>query len=272
MGIRRYKPTSPGRRFQTVSDFKELTGDKPHKPLLESIKKTGGRNNQGRVTSWLTGGGTKKQYRVIDFKRNKIGIPAVVETVEYDPNRSARIALLKYRDGERRYIIAPEGLKAKDELISGPGSDIKLGNAMKLKDMPLGTVIHNIELRPGQGGKLVRSAGGQAQLLARDQSYAHVKLASGEVRLVSVECMATVGQVSNSEHENISIGKAGRSRWLRTRPGVRGVVMNPIDHPLGGGEGKSSGGRPACSPWGKPEGVRTRKSKRTDKYRITRRK
>ncbi len=272
MGVRRYNPTSPGRRFQSASDFKDITTDKPFKPLLKPLKKTGGRNNKGRITVWQRGGGNKRTYRIIDFKRDKRGIPATVETIEYDPNRSARIALLKYSDGERRYIIAPQGLRVDDKIISGEGSEIKTGNALHLKDIPLGMVIHNIELSPGQGGKLVRSAGAQAQVVAKDNRYAHIKLTSGEVRLIPVLCMATIGQVSNVDHSNISYGKAGRIRWLGKRPNVRGVAMNPVDHPLGGGEGRSSGGRPACTPWGKPEGVRTRKNKKTDKYIVRRRK
>ncbi len=272
MGIRVYKPTSPGRRFMSVSDFSELTTDKPYLPLCVPLKKTGGRNNQGRITAWQRGGGNKRLYRIIDFKRDKIGIPAVVETIEYDPNRTARIALLKYADGERRYIIAPHGLKVGETLMSGPDAEIKVGNALPLKNIPLGTFIHNIELRPGEGGKLARSAGVQAQLVAKDEKYAQVKLASGEVRLIPIKCMATIGQVSNVDHENIDLGKAGRRRWLGRRPIVRGVAMNPVDHPLGGGEGRSSGGRPACTPWGKPEGVKTRRNKRTDKFIIKRRK
>ncbi|MBF0566339.1 MAG: 50S ribosomal protein L2 [Nitrospirae bacterium] len=272
MGIRRYNPTSAGRRFQTVSDFENITTDTPHKPLLAPLRKTGGRNNNGRVTSWQKGGGNKRRYRVIDFKRDKIGIPATVESLQYDPNRSSRIALLKYADGERRYIIAPEGLKVNEEVMSGSGVEIKVGNALPIKEIPLGSVIHNVELRPGEGGKMVRGAGTQAQLVAKDSLYGQVKLSSGVVRLVSIVCMATLGQVSNAAHENISIGKAGRNRWKGKRPHVRGVVMNPIDHPLGGGEGRSSGGRPPCSPWGKPEGVKTRKNKRTDKYIVKKRK
>jgi len=271
MAVKKYNPTSPGRRFQTVSDFEELTACKPYEPLLRPIRKTGGRNQNGRVTVWQRGGGNKRLYRVIDFKRDKQGVPAVVETIEYDPNRSARIALLKYRDGERRYIIAPLGLKVGDEIVSGSGIDIKTGNALPLKEIPLGTFIHNVELRPGEGARLVRSAGSSAQLIAKAEEYCQIKLSSGEVRLVPSSCIATVGQVSNPAHENISYGKAGRIRWLGRRPHVRGVAMNPIDHPLGGGEGKSSGGRPACSPWGKPEGVKTRHNKRTDRFIVKRR-
>lgn len=272
MAIRKYKPTSPGRRFQSGFDFSELTTEKPHAPLVKPLKKTGGRNSKGRVTAWHRGGGAKRAYRLIDFKRDKSGVPARVATVEYDPNRSARIALLNYLDGEKRYILAPAGLGVGDTVVSGEGSDVKVGNAMPLRDIPLGTFIHNIELRPGGGAKMARSAGSQAQLIAKEEQYSHVKLSSGETRLVPTACMATIGQVSNVEHENITFGKAGRKRWLGRRSLVRGVAMNPVDHPLGGGEGRSSGGRPACSPWGKPEGVRTRKNKRTDKFIIRRRK
>jgi large subunit ribosomal protein L2 len=272
MGIKKYNPTSPGVRFQTVSDFADITTDKPYKPLLKSLKKTGGRNSSGRVTAWHRGGGNKNNFRIIDFKRNKLGVAAMVASVEYDPNRSARIALLNYRDGDKRYIIAPSGLNVGDEVVSGKGVEIKTGNALPLSDMPLGTFIHNIELRPGEGAKLARSAGSSAQLIAKEDRYVQVKLSSGEARFVPSDCMATVGQVSNSDHENISYGKAGRMRWLGRKPIVRGVAMNPIDHPLGGGEGKASGGRPACTPWGKPEGVKTRQNKRTDRLIIKRRK
>lgn len=271
MGVKKYNPTSPGTRFKTVSDFAEITTDKPHEPLLVSIKKTGGRNNYGRVTAWQRGGGNKRLYRVIDFKRDKHSVSARVETIEYDPNRSARIALLKYVDGERRYIIAPLGLKVGDDIVAGSGVEIKTGNALPLSEVPLGTFMHNIELLPGGGAKIARSAGLSAQLIAKADDYCHVKLSSGEVRLVPSKCMATIGQVSNPEHENISYGKAGRVRWLGKRPHVRGVAMNPIDHPLGGGEGRSSGGRPPCSPWGKPEGVKTRNNKKTNKFIVKRR-
>ncbi len=253
-------------------DYAEVTSDRPLKSLVRPLKKTGGRNNSGCVTAWQRGGGNRRKYRVIDFKRDKVGIPAVIETIEYDPNRTARIALLKYRDGERRYIVVPAGMNIGDEVSSGKGAEIKNGNALPLSDIPLGTFIHNIELRPGQGAKMVRSAGSSAQLIAKDQEYCQVKLASGEVRKVIAGCMATIGQVSNPEHENVSYGKAGRNRWVGKRPHVRGVAMNPIDHPLGGGEGRSSGGRPPCSPWGKPEGVKTRHNKRTDVYIVKRRK
>jgi len=272
VGIKKYKPTSPSRRSQTANDFTELTTDIPYKPLLVNLRSKGGRNNVGHVTVWHRGGGNRKAYRIIDFKRDKTGIPAKVETIEYDPNRPARIALLTYRDGERRYMVAPVGLQVGDEIISGKGAEIKIGNALPLSDMPLGTFIHNIELRPGEGAKLVRSAGSSAQLIAKEDKYVQVKLSSGEVRLILSGCMATIGQVSNPDHENISYGKAGRIRWLGKRPHVRGVAMNPVDHPLGGGEGKASGGRPACSPWGRPEGVKTRQNKRTDKFIVKRRK
>jgi large subunit ribosomal protein L2 len=272
MGIKKYNPTSPGRRFQSASDFTDITTNMPYKPLLRPMRKTGGRNNSGCVTVWHRGGGQRRSYRVIDFKRDKMGVPAKVETIEYDPNRSARIALLKYRDGDRRYIISPLGLQVGDEVVSGKGAEIKIGNSIPLSDIPLGTFIHNIELRPGEGARLVRSAGSSAQLMAKEDRYVQIKLSSGEVRLIPSGCMATIGQVSNPDHENISYGKAGRTRVLGRRPYVRGVAMNPVDHPLGGGEGKASGGRPACSPWGKPEGVKTRHNKRTDRFIIKRRK
>ena len=272
MGVRKFKPTSPGRRFQSSSDFSELTTDKPYAPLCVPNSKTGGRCNTGRITVRFRGGGTSPAYRIIDFKRDKYGIPAKVATIEYDPNRSARIALLNYVDGEKRYIIAPVGLSVGDTVVSGPGIDIKPGNSLPLSEMPLGTFIHNIELRPGGGAKIARAAGTSAQLVAKEGTWAQIKLGSGEVRKVPVECKATVGQVGNVEYENISLGKAGRTRYKGHRPHVRGVAMNPVDHPLGGGEGKSSGGRPPCSPWGKPEGVRTRKNKRTDQFIVKRRK
>jgi large subunit ribosomal protein L2 len=271
MGIRKYNPTSPGRRFQSASDYKDITSDSPHKGLTKPVKKTGGRNSFGRVTSWQKGGGNKRILRIIDFKRDKVGIPATVKTIEYDPNRSARIALVNYNDGEYRYIIAPEGLNVGDVVMSGPAAEIKSGNALPIKEIPLGAMIHNIELKPGGGGKLIRSAGASAQIVAREGDYAQIKMPSGEVRLVMTTCMATIGQVSNVQHENISYGKAGRKRYLGKRPHVRGVAMNPVDHPLGGGEGKSSGGRPPCTPWGVPEGVKTRKNKRTDKFIVKRR-
>ncbi len=272
MGINKYNPTSPGKRFRTVMDYKEITTSEPQKTLVKPLKKTGGRNNHGRVTAWHRGGGNARRYRLIDFKRDKDGIPAVVQSIEYDPNRSARIALLSYRDGEKRYIIQPVGLSVGDEVVSGTDVDIKIGNTLPLSNIPLGTFIHNVEIRPGQGAKMVRSAGASAQLIAKDEEYVQVKLSSGEVRRVPVQCRATIGQVGNAEHENISSGKAGRTRWFGKKPHVRGVAMNPIDHPLGGGEGRSSGGRPPCTPWGKPEGVKTRHNKRTDMYIVKRRK
>ncbi len=273
MAIRRYNPTSPGRRFQSVSTFDEITSTTPERSLLRTIKKTGGRNNNGRVTSRHRGGGHKRRYRVLDFKRIKDRVPAKVVSIEYDPNRSARIALLHYSDGEKSYILAPAGLSIGDTVMSGVGADIRPGNAMCLQDMPLGIAVHNVELSPGKGGQLARSAGASAQLMARDGKYAQVRLASGEMRLVLTTCRATIGQVGNAEHENISIGKAGRSRWLGRRPHVRGVAMNPVDHPHGGGEGKTSGGRHPVTPWGVPtKGYKTRRNKRTSKFIVRRRK
>lgn len=272
MGIRKYNPTSPGRRFQSSSDYEEITSQSPYKPLTVPLKKTGGRNNAGQVTSWHRGGGNKRLYRIIDFKRDKAGVPATVKHIEYDPNRSARIALLKYNDGEYRYILAPLGLKVGDIVMSGQNVDIKPGNALPIKEIPLGTMIHNIELMPGQGAKLVRTAGVSAQIVAKEDKFSQIKMPSGEVRLIPNNCMATIGQIGNTEHENISYGKAGKRRYKGVRPHVRGVAMNPVDHPLGGGEGKSSGGRPACSPWGKPEGIKTRHNKRTDKFIVKKRK
>ena len=272
MGIIKYKPTSPGRRFQSVSDFAEITSDKPLKSLLGPIKKTGGRNVHGRITARFIGGGHKRKYSIIDFRRNKEDIPAKVASIEYDPNRSARIALLNYRDGEKRYMVAPQQIKVGDVVVSGEKVDIKPGNALPLKNIPLGSLIHNVELKVGRGGQLIRSAGAFGQLMAKEGNYAQVRLPSGEVRKIFSECMATIGQVGNIEHENVSIGKAGRTRWLGKRPHNRGVVMNPVDHPMGGGEGKSSGGRHPCTPWGVPtKGHKTRKNKRTDKYILKRR-
>ena len=272
MVIRRVKPTSPGRRFQTYAAFDEITEKKPEKSLLRIIKKTGGRNANGRITCRHRGGGHKRYYRIVDFKRDKIGIPAKVASIEYDPNRSARIALLQYADGEKRYILSPLNLSVGDEVMSGPEADIKPGNTLPLKNIPLGTHIHNIELRIGKGGQIVRSAGTYAQLMAKEDRYALVKLPSSEVRMVLLNCMATVGQVGNVIHENIDLGKAGRKRWLGKRPKVRGVAMNPVDHPMGGGEGRSSGGRHPCTPWGIPtKGYRTRKNKRTDRFIVKRR-
>lgn len=272
MGLRKSKPTSPGSRFRSGSDFSEITAKKPYKPLVRPIRKSGGRNSSGRTSIWQKGGGHKRAYRIVDFKRDKTGLPCKVETIEYDPNRSARIALLKYADGERRYILSPLGIKVGDTLVSGPDSEIKAGNALPVKNIPLGTIIHNIELRPGQGGRIARSAGAYGQLVAKDQRLCQIKLASSEVRYVPSDCMATIGQVGNVEWENISIGKAGRNRWRGKRPHVRGVAMNPVDHPLGGGEGKSSGGRTPVSPWSQPEGKKTRKNKSTDRFIVRRRK
>lgn len=273
MALIQRKPTSAGRRFQTGHDFAEITKTEPEKSLVVALRKTGGRNNYGRRTARHRGGGHKRLYRIIDFKRNKEEVPAKVAAIEYDPNRSARIALLHYQDGEKRYILAPVDLKVGDTVVSSPEADIKPGNALPLRNIPLGTLVHNVELKPGKGGQLARSAGAYAQLLAKEGNYAHLKLPSGEVRLVHLNCKATIGQVSNVEHENLSIGKAGRSRWLGWRPRVRGVAMNPVDHPLGGGEGKTSGGRHPVSPWGMPtKGYKTRKPKDSDKYIIKRRK
>ena len=272
MVTRRVKPTSPGRRFQSYASFEEITKKTPEKGLLRIIKKSGGRNANGRITSRHRGGGHKRYYRIVDFKRDKIGIPAKVASIEYDPNRSARIALLQYADGEKRYILSPLNLSVGDEVMSGPEADIKPGNTLPLKNIPLGTHIHNIELRIGKGGQIVRSAGTYAQLMAKEDRYALIKLPSSEVRMVLLNCMATIGQVGNVTHENIDLGKAGRKRWLGKRPKVRGVAMNPVDHPMGGGEGRSSGGRHPCTPWGVPtKGYRTRKNKRTNRFIVKRR-
>jgi large subunit ribosomal protein L2 len=273
MPIRKYKPTSPGQRFQTVQTFDDITTDEPYRPLTERLHRTGGRNNHGEITAWWRGGGHKRLYRVIDFKRDKKDIPATVSTVEYDPNRSARIALVTYADGEKRYILQPLGVKVGDSVIAGDTVDILPGNCLPLRAIPLGTMIHNVELRPGKGGQLARSAGSAVQLVAREGGYASVKLPSGEIRKINVECVATVGQVGNLDHENVSLGKAGRSRWLGRRPHNRGVAMNPVDHPLGGGEGKTSGGRHPVSPWGQPtKGHKTRRRKTTDRFIVQRRK
>ena len=274
MSVKRYKPTSPGRRGMTVASFEEITKTEPEKSLLEPLKKTGGRNNQGRTTTRFRGGGHKRMYRIIDFKRDKDGIPAKVASIEYDPNRSARIALLHYADGEKRYILAPLGLKPGDVVESGPDADIKPGNALPLANIPVGTMVHAIELKPGKGAQLARSAGTAAQLMAREGNYATLRLPSGEFRMVHVSCRATVGQVGNVEHENIVIGKAGRMRWMGRRPHQRGVSMNPVDHPHGGGEGKAPIGLPGpVTPWGKPTlGYRTRKkNKKSDAYIVRRR-
>ena len=272
MAIRRVKPTSPGRRFQAYSSFEEITKTKPEKRLLKTIKKSGGRNAKGRITSRHRGGGHKRHYRVIDFKRDKIGIPAKVASIEYDPNRSARIALLHYVDGEKRYILAPVNLNVNDIVESGPDADIKPGNTLPLSNIPLGTQIHNVELRSGKGGQIVRSAGTYAQLMAKEDRYALIKLPSSEVRMVLINCKATIGQLGNATHENIDLGKAGRTRRLGRRPRVRGVAMNPVDHPMGGGEGRSSGGRHPCSPWGVPtKGFKTRKNKSSDRLIVKKR-
>jgi large subunit ribosomal protein L2 len=272
MPVKRYRPTSPGRRFVTVIDFKDLSKKKPEKSLTEVKKKHSGRNNNGHITVRHKGGGTRRQYRLIDFKRTKDGIPAKVATIEYDPNRSARIALLHYKDGEKRYILAPAGLAVGDVLESGEGADIKIGNALAIKNIPLGTVLHNVELRPGEGGKLVRSAGSSAQLMAKEGDYAQIRMPSGEVRKVLMVCRATIGQLGNIEHENVQIGKAGRMRHMGKRPSVRGIAMNPVDHPHGGGEARSTSGRPPTTPWGQMTmGKKTRRNKRTAKMIVRKR-
>jgi large subunit ribosomal protein L2 len=271
MGVKKLKPTSPGRRFQTVSDFETITKSKPEKSLLAKQKRSSGRNAKGRITSRHRGGGHKRRYRVIDFRRTKDGIPAKVAAIEYDPNRNARIALLHYVDGEKRYILAPVNLEVGDMLDSGSSADIRVGNALPLRNIPTGTVVHAVELRPGGGAKMGRSAGASVQLMSKEGKYALVRLPSGEMRQVHLDCRATVGQVGNTEAELIKIGKAGRNRWKGKRPQSRGVVMNPVDHPLGGGEGRSSGGRHPVSPWGKPEGRTRKKNKASDKYIVRRR-
>jgi large subunit ribosomal protein L2 len=274
MGIKKLKPTTPGTRFRSNSTFEEVTKSTPEKSLTVSIKKSGGRNNTGHITTRFVGGGHKRRYRLIDFKRNKPGVPAKVFSIEYDPNRTCRIALLHYIDGDKRYILAPEGLKVGNKVVSGPGSDIQIGNALPLKEMPLGSFVHNVEMKPGKGGQLGRSAGASLQVMAKEGEFATLKLPSGEVRMIRLECMATYGVVGNSEQENISLGKAGRNRWLGKRPSVRGVAMNPVDHPMGGGEGKTSGGGHPVSPWGqKAKGLKTRKRKKeSNKHIIKRRK
>ncbi len=274
MGIRKYKPTSPARRFMSVSTFEEITKTTPERSLLDKVSKSGGRNNAGRMTVRHHGGGNTRKYRIIDFKRNKDDVQARVASIEYDPNRTANIALLNYADGEKRYILAPLGLNVGDIILSGEGADIKPGNALKIKNIPVGTLIHNIELMPGKGGQLVRAAGNAAQLMSKEEKYAQVRLPSGEVRYILLECKATIGQVGNLDHENVSIGKAGRKRHMGIRPTVRGVVMNPCDHPHGGGEGKSPVGRPGpVTPWGKPAlGYKTRaKKNKSNKYIVKRR-
>ncbi len=272
MAVKNVKPTSPGRRFQSYSTYDDITCVSPEKSLLKAMKKRGGRNVNGRITSRHRGGGQKRHYRIIDFKRDKTGIPAKVASIEYDPNRSARIALLHYVDGEKRYILAPLNLTVGDTVLAGPDADIQPGNTLPLNKIPLGTHIHNIELRVGKGGQIARSAGTYAQLMAKEDRYAQVKLPSGEVRMVLLTCKATIGQLGNVMHENISLGKAGRKRWLGRRPKVRGVAMNPVDHPMGGGEGRSSGGRHPCSPWGMPtKGYRTRKVRKSNRFIVKRR-
>jgi large subunit ribosomal protein L2 len=272
MPIKTYRPTTQTLRYRTTIVNDDITTKHPHKPLLEKKNRTGGRRNSGDMTMRFIGGGHKRKLRIIDFKRDKAGIPATVVSIEYDPNRSPRIALLAYADGEKRYILQPEGLKVGQKVVSGPDADILVGNALPLRNIPPGTQIHNLELKPGKGGQMVRSAGGAAQLVAKEAEYALVKLPSGETRKVSQDCMATIGQVGNIDHENVTIGKAGRSRWLGKRPHNRGVSMNPVDHPHGGGEGKTSGGRHPVTPWGQPtRGYKTRNNKRTDKFIVNRR-
>jgi large subunit ribosomal protein L2 len=271
MPIRQYKPTSPGRRFQTVLDFSELTPKEPERSLLEPKKSSGGRNALGRMTVRHRGGGHKRLYRVIDFRRDKTNVPGKVAAIEYDPNRSARIALVHYADGEKRYMLAPLGLTVGQEVMAGPNADVRVGNCLPLQNIPTGTIVHNVELKPGRGGQLGRSAGAAIQLMAKEGDRALLKLPSGELRYVRIECRATVGQVGNVDHENVSIGKAGRSRWLGRRPHVRGIAMNPVDHPHGGGEGRSKGNHPQ-SPWGQPaKGYKTRRNKRTDRFIVKRR-
>jgi len=272
MAIKIYKPTSPARRYHTVLVNDDVTASKPHKPLVEKLDQSGGRNNHGEITSWWRGGGHKRLYRIIDFKRDKLDIPGTVATIEYDPNRSSRIALINYADGEKRYILQPAGLKVGDKIIASENADILLGNALPLKNIPLGTLLHNVELRRGKGGQIARSAGSSVQLVAKEGDYASVKMPSGEIRHIPLVCYATIGQVGNSDHENVSIGKAGRNRWLGVRPHNRGVVMNPVDHPHGGGEGKTSGGRHPVSPWGLPtKGYKTRNNKTTQRFIVQRR-
>jgi large subunit ribosomal protein L2 len=272
MAIKTYRPITPSLRFKTTLTNEELTADKPHKPLTRIKLRTGGRRNAGDITIWHRGGGHKRKLREIDFKRDKNGVPATVVSIEYDPNRSARIALIAYVDGEKRYILHPMGLNVGQKIVSGPEADILVGNALPLKNIPAGTTIHNIELKPGKGAQMVRSAGGSAQLVAKEEEYALVKLPSGETRKVLIDCMATIGQIGNVEHENVHIGKAGRNIWLGKKPVNRGVAMNPVDHPHGGGEGKTSGGRHPVTPWGQPtRGYKTRNNKRTDKFIVSRR-
>ncbi len=273
MGLKTFRPTTPGQRYKSVSDFKEITTDKPEKSLLRPLKKSGGRDNRGHTSAWHRGGGHKRRYRLIDFRRDKRGIPARVATIEYDPNRSARIALLVYADGEKRYIISPKGLEVGMTLMAGPDVEVQVGNSMPLKTVPLGTEIHNLEMIPGKGGQVARGAGSAAVVVAKEGEFAQVKMPSGEVRMFRLGCYCTIGQVGNLDHENVVTGKAGRSRWQGKRPNVRGVAMNPVDHPMGGGEGRTSGGRHPSTPWGKPtKGLKTRKKKSSDKLIIRRRK
>jgi large subunit ribosomal protein L2 len=271
MALRKYKPTTPGRRGASVSDFSELTRSRPERGLTEKVTKKAGRNTYGRITTRHRGGGHKRRYRVVDFRRTKDGVPAKVAHIEYDPNRSARIALLHYVDGEKRYILAPQGIKIGDRLMSGPGADIRPGNALPLANIPVGTVVHAVELRPGGGAKMARSAGSSVQIVAKEGRYAQLRLPSGEMRLVDLQCRASVGSVGNPEHELVDLGKAGRKRWKGVRPTTRGVAMNPVDHPMGGGEGKSSGGRHPTSPWGKTEGRTRKKGKASDRFIVRRR-
>ena len=273
MPVKQFKPTTPSLRFKTISSFEDITKSKPEKSLIVPLRKKGGRNNLGRITSRHRGGGHKRAYRIIDFKRDKFDIPAKVAAIEYDPNRSARIALLHYKDGEKRYIIAPIGIKVGDTIVASEKTEVRVGNNMKLRNIPLGSTIHNIELKIGKGGQIARSAGCYAQLVAKEEKYVQIKLPSGEVRMILTECRATLGQVGNTENLNIKVGKAGKSRWLGRRPKVRGVAMNPVDHPMGGGEGKTSGGRHPCSPWGQlAKGKKTRKQKNSDSLIIKKRK
>jgi large subunit ribosomal protein L2 len=273
MAVKSFRPTTPTRRYQTVDSREDITAEKPLKALVEPRRRKGGRNSLGHLSVRHHGGGHKRQYRLLDFRRNKIGIPAKVASIEYDPNRSARIALLHYADGEKRYILQPVGLSVGMQVVSGPEADILVGNALPLRNIPLGTTVHNVELRPGKGGQLARSAGAAVQLVAKEGAEGQVKMPSGEVRRIPLACMATIGQVGNLDHENVTIGKAGRNRWLGKRPTVRGVAMNPVDHPHGGGEGKTSGGRHPVTPWGQPtRGYKTRNNKRTDRMIVTRRK
>ena len=272
MAIKQFKPYTPGRRFMTVQKNDDLTKKDPERSLLEPLHKKGGRNNRGRITMRHRGGGARRLYRVIDFKRNKLSVPGKIAAIEYDPNRNARIALVHYLDGEKRYILAPKDLKVGDTIVAGPESDIRPGNALKLKDIPVGTMVHNLELEPGRGGKLVRAAGTSAQLMAKEGKYAYLRMPSGELRLILQECMATIGQVGNEDYENVSLGKAGKTRWLGRRPMVRGMVMNPVDHPMGGAEGRSKSHKHPVSPWGTPaKGYRTRKNKPSDRLIVRRR-